>query len=117
MNTSLAELIETKLAAARAQDVVISDDTLSVDLYDGRTISVPLAWYPRLSHGTSQERNNWSISGEGWGVHWPDLDEDISVKGLLIGNPSGESQRSFKRWLESRVAQGRSKQESPVSYS
>ena len=103
MNTSLTEVIETKLSSARAQDVLVTEDTLSVNLNDGRTISVPLAWYPRLSHGTPEERDNWRISGAGWGVHWPDLDEDISVKGLLIGNPSGESQRSFSRWLKSRV--------------
>ncbi len=99
MNTSLTEVIETKLSSARVQDVLVTDDALAVDLDDGRTISVPLAWYPRLAHGTPEERDNWRISGAGWGVHWPDLDEDISVKGLLIGNLSGESQRSFAQWL------------------
>ena len=107
MNTSLAELVEMKLSAARAQDVFVSDDTLTVDLSDGRSISVPIGWYPRLSHGTLEERDNWRISGAGWGVHWPDLDEDVSVKGLLLGNPSGESQSSFKNWLESRAACGK----------
>ena len=107
MNTSLAELVEMKLSAARAQDVFVTDDTLTIDLSDGRSISVPLGWYPRLSHGTPEERDNWRISGAGWSVHWPDLDEDVSVKGLLLGNPSGESQSSFKKWLEGRAAQSR----------
>lgn len=87
-------------SATRAQ---ISDDTLSVDLSDGRTISAPLAWYPRLSHGTSDERNHWQLIGNGRGVRWPDLDEDISVGNLLDGQPSGESQTSFKRWLDQRM--------------
>lgn len=106
MNTSLAELVEMKLSAARAQEVFVSEDTLTIDLSDGRTISVPIGWYPRLSHGTLEERDNWHICGAGWSVHWPDLDEDVSVKGLLLGNPSGESQNSFKKWLESRANQG-----------
>ena len=101
MNTSLAELTEIRLPAA--QDVVVTESTLTVDLDDGRTISVPLAWYPRLVHGTTEERKNWRISGAGWGIQWPDLDEDISVKGLLAGNPSGESQPSFERWLQGRA--------------
>ncbi len=89
---------------ARAQTVNLTDDTLSVDLADGRTISVPLGWYPRLQYGTSAERNNWRIIGQGEGIHWPDLDEDLSVEGLILGKPSAESQRSFKRWLEDRAA-------------
>ncbi len=101
MSTSPAELTEIKLPAA--QDVIVTECALTVNLDDGRTISAPLAWYPRLVHATTEERNNWRISGAGWGVQWPDLDEDISVKGLLAGNPSGESQLSFQRWLESRV--------------
>ncbi|MBW1700356.1 MAG: DUF2442 domain-containing protein [Deltaproteobacteria bacterium] len=75
-----------------ALDVSVSDDTLSVELSDGRTISVPLEWYPRLVHGSPAERNNWRLIGRGEGIHWPDLDEDISVEGLLAGKPSGESQ-------------------------
>jgi hypothetical protein len=86
-----------------AQQVSVTDDALVVDLVDGRTISVPLAWYPRLADGTSQERANWRLIGQGEGIHWPDLDEDISVENLLSGSHSGESQRSFKRWLESRA--------------
>jgi hypothetical protein len=73
-------------------------------LNDGRTISVPLAWYPRLLHGTREERNNWRFTGDKEGIHWPELDEDVSVSGLLAGKPSGESQSSFKRWLEKRGA-------------
>ncbi len=107
MNTSLAELIETKLSSVEAQDALVTEDTLAVDLTDGRTISVPLVWYPRLTHGTPEERDNWCIEGAGWGIHWPDLDEYISVKGLLLGNPSGESQSSFKKWLESRASRGK----------
>jgi hypothetical protein len=86
---------------ARAQRVIVEDDALIVDLSDGRTISVPLAWYPRLVHGKKEERNNWRLISDGEGMHWPDLDEDISVQNLLLGQPSGESQASFKQWLES----------------
>lgn len=95
MNTST-----TETQVARAQQVAVTEDTLTVDLVDGRTISVPLGWYPRLLHGTPEERNHWRLIGGGEGVYWPDLDEDISVENLLAGKPSGESQRSFKRWLE-----------------
>ena len=91
-------------AEAKAQTVMVTDETLAVDVNDGRTISVPLAWYPRLLHGTPEERNNWRFIGEKEGIHWPDLDEDISVENLLMGKPSGESQSSFKRWLENRAA-------------
>ena len=94
--------MSTLTAEARAQNVAVTDDALAVDLNDGRTISVPLAWYPRLLNGSSAERNNWRLIGDGEGIHWPDLDEDISVENLLAGKPSGESQSSFKRWLASR---------------
>ena len=73
-----------------------------VELADGRTISAPLGWYPRLQHGTNAERKNWRLVGRGEGIHWPDLDEDISVENILAGKPSGESQSSFQRWLEQR---------------
>lgn len=76
---------------AKALDVQLTDDCLSVDLSDGRTISVPLAWYPRLMHGTDAERNNWRFIGDNEGIHWPDLDEDISVENLLLGKPSGDA--------------------------
>jgi Protein of unknown function (DUF2442) len=88
---------------AVAQEVQVSADTLTVDLTDGRSIAVPLAWYPRLANGTVAERSHWRFVGRGEGIHWPDLDEDISVDNLLTGARSGESQRSFKQWLESRV--------------
>lgn len=72
----------------RVQDVRVTDDTLTVDLFDGRTISVPLAWYPRLLHATPAQRSNWQIAGGGFGVHWPDIDEDLSTEGLLRGAPA-----------------------------
>ena len=87
-----------------AEEVTVTEDTLTVELSDGRTISVPLDWYPRLVHATPEERNNWQLIGGGQGIHWPALDEDLSVEGLLAGRPSGESQRSFKRWLEAKQA-------------
>jgi len=95
--------MSTLTAEAKAQNVVVTDDSLTVDLYDGRSISVPLAWYPRLLHGTPAERNNYQLIGDREGIHWPDLKEDISVENLLQGKPSGESQSSFKRWLEERA--------------
>lgn len=91
-----------EIEAPLAVNVTISDDTLSVDLRDGRSLSVPLAWYPRLAYGSAVERGNWRLIGGGEGVHWRDLDEDISVLGLLGGKPSGESQDSLQRWLASR---------------
>ncbi len=87
---------------AFAQRITLSEDTLTVDLVDGRSIAVPLEWYPRLSYATAVERGNWRLIGRGEGIHWPDLDEDISVDNLLSGARSGESQRSFKQWLEAR---------------
>lgn len=93
-------ILKAKLPVVRAQNIVITNNSITVYLTDGRTISAPLAWYPRLSHGKSEERNNWRLIGKGEGIHWPDLDEDISIENLIMGKPSGESQRSFKRWLE-----------------
>ena len=87
------------------ENLVVTEDTLTVDLNDGRTLSVPLAWFPRLLHGTPEERRNWRLIGKGHGIHWEDLDEDISVEALLIGKSSGESQASFKKWLEGRASQ------------
>jgi len=84
---------------ATATQVSVTDDTLTLELADGRSISAPLAWYPRLLHGTVEERNRWKLIGEGLGIHWPDLDEDISVENLLVGRPSAESQQSIKKWL------------------
>ena len=94
--------LQTERVAARAADLVVTDVSLTVNFVDGRSISVPLAWYPRLVHGNPQERANWRIIGNGEGLHWPDLDEDLSVEGLLFGRPSGESQRSLQRWLNAR---------------
>ena len=85
--------------------VTVTDDTLSADLEDGRTISVPIGWYPRLAHGTSAERAAFRISGGGYGIHWPELEEDLGVEGLLLGKRSNENAASFKRWLERRKAQ------------
>ncbi len=82
-----------------ASDVTVNKDGVAVHLVDGRTIIVPLVWYPRLVHGTAKERKNWRLTGKGEGIHWPDLDEDISVRNLVLGQPSGESQTSLKRWL------------------
>lgn len=86
----------------RALAVHVTHDTLSVDLSDGRSISVPLTWYPRLAHAVSAERGNWRLIGNGDGIHWPDLDEDISVSSLLAGKPSAESGASLQRWLAAR---------------
>jgi hypothetical protein len=99
--TSLAIEIQVPFAT----DVAISEDTLQVDLSDGRTLSVPLVWFPRLMAGTETERNNWRLIGKGVGIHWEDLDEDISVEGLIAGRPSGESTTSFLRWKENRSKQ------------
>lgn len=88
--------------ASIAQHVLVSEDMLTLELADGRVVSVPLAWYPRLLHGTPDERSQWRLIGKGEGVHWPDLDEDISVGSILVGRPSGESQESLRRWLEAR---------------
>jgi len=82
--------------------VTVTKDTLTADLSDGRTISVPLAWFPRLLHGTAAERKKWRFIGKGRGIHWDDLDEDISVGGLLAGRRSGESQTSLDQWLRKR---------------
>jgi hypothetical protein len=89
----------TILAGARVE---VTGTDLCVGLVDGRTISAPLLWYPRLAHASPEERSHWRFIGRGEGIHWPDLDEDISVANLLAGKPSGESQRSLKRWLEER---------------
>jgi hypothetical protein len=85
-----------------AQSVFAGDDVLVVDLDDGRTISVPLAWFPRLLHGAPKERANWRLIAGGEGVHWAELDEDISVVSLLAGRRSGESQKSLRQWLSQR---------------
>lgn len=93
-----------KVEMPTVEDVKVSGDALTVDLSDGRTISVPLGWYPRLIQGTAAERTNWRKIGQGVGIHWEDLDEDVSVEGLIAGRCSVESQESFRRWLEKRKA-------------
>jgi len=85
-------------------DVTVTRDEITVQLEDGRTLAVPLAWYPRLLHGTKNERDEWRFVGRGLGIHWPALDEDISVEGLLAGRRSGESQKSLARWFEERTS-------------
>ena len=96
--------LPTDIGQARAQRVSVTEDALMVELVDGRTITVPVTWYPRLARGTETERANWRLIGEGEGIHWPDLDEDISVEGVLAGRRSGETQASLRRWFESRKA-------------
>ena len=91
-----------EIQQARASSVTVTEDTLTLDLEDGRTISVPLVWYPRLWHGTQAERNSFEIFGNGAYIHWPELDEDVMVAGLLAGQPSGENPSSLQKWLESR---------------
>ncbi|MEX2316384.1 MAG: DUF2442 domain-containing protein [Pirellulales bacterium] len=85
-----------------AESVSFSDNSMIVHLDDGRTLSVPVAWYPRLLHGSQRERENFQLIGDGEGIHWPDLDEDISVEGLLAGKRSAESDASLSRWLQQR---------------
>ena len=85
-------------------NITVTDDTLTIELADCRIISVPLEWYPRLVHATPEERNNWELFAEVGHIHWENLDEDISVEGLLAGRRSGESASSLKRWLEARRA-------------
>lgn len=97
MSTSASEI-----TVPAATGVKVTTNTLTVDLSDGRKISAPTVWYPRLSHGTVQERNNWRLIGRGSGIHWEELDEDISVESLLSGHASGESQASLKKWLAKR---------------
>jgi len=87
-----------------AVGVSVTANTLTVDLSDGRSISVPLGWYPRLEYASPEELRNWRLIGQGEGIHWKDLDEDISLEGLLSGKPSGESQASLKKWLSNRHA-------------
>ena len=102
MSTSAA-----RTQSALAIDVRVSDNAVEVELSDGRKISAPLAWFPRLLNATKRERNQWRVIGAGQGIHWPAIDQDISVENLLAGQPSGESQRSLQKWVEQRAA-GRS---------
>jgi hypothetical protein len=93
----------TETSVATANHVDVTDDALVVQLADGRVLSVPLVWYPRLAHGAAGERAVWRLIGNGTGIHWQELDEDISVAGLLAGRRSGESQQSLARWLQERA--------------
>jgi len=95
-------ILPIEIEFPRAEDVRVTSDSLIVDLSDGRTILVPVEWFPRLLNATPEERSNWRLIGKGRGIHWEDMDEDISVEGLLAGRPSGESQRSFKKWISQR---------------
>lgn len=99
----------------RAESVRVTEDTLAVDLFDGRTISVPLAWFPRLLHSTRNERGSWRLIARGEGIHWPELDEDINVEGLLEGRPSGESQSSLQKWLAARKVRKASRRKPPTT--
>ena len=83
--------ISVKVADERVLDVRFDDDSLIVDLVDGRTISAPLVWYPRLANATSEARVKWEICGGGYGIHWPDVDEDLSTEGLLRGAPAAKA--------------------------
>jgi hypothetical protein len=85
-----------------ANQVTVTDEKLIVHLADGRILSVPLSWYPRLLHASSVERQNWQLLGDGYAIEWTDLDEHIGIEGLLAGRRSGESKQSFERWLASR---------------
>ena len=96
--TSLA----VNLRLSHIVSVNVTDDTLTLELDDGRTVSAPTAWYPRLLYASEKERKNWRLIGKGSGVHWEALDEDISIEGILLGKPSGESQSSLKKWLNAR---------------
>jgi len=98
--TSFVTLTLELIKLAKAS---VTDDILAATLEDGRIISVPISWYPRLAHGTPQERANYQISSAGYGLHWPDLDEDIGLEGLLLGKRSTESESSFERWLARRA--------------
>lgn len=95
--------VEATLTPTKAVHVSVSDDTLTVDLEDGRTISVPIVWFPRLAYATPSERTNFEIAGAGYGIYWSELDEDIGVEGLLLGKKSFESPASFARWLARRA--------------
>jgi hypothetical protein len=99
MGTSTAEVRAPSAIRAR-----ILNEAVIVDLRDGRTVTAPLTWYPRLLHGNARERRNWRLIGGGVGIHWPDLDEDVSVGSILAGRPSAESQASLKKWLDNRKA-------------
>ena len=98
-----------------AVNLNVTGENLVVDLRDGRTILVPLEWYPRLLHASPKERRNWQLLGGGYAVEWPDLDEHIGIEGLVAGRRSGESRRSFQRWLDGRRGEASAKRRLPGS--
>ncbi len=102
MNGMNTALMQSEIENARATAVNVSEDELTVELEDGRSISVPISFYPRLANGTPAERDHWELIGYGTGIHWEELDEDISIAGIILGRMSGESPKSFARWLEKR---------------
>ena len=85
-----------------ATQISVTDEKLIVDLVDGRSLVVPLSWYPRLMNASQPERQNWQLLGDGYAIEWVDLDEHIGIEGLLAGRPSGESHQSLERWLQAR---------------
>ena len=94
--------MSTSTADVPVKDIEVTENSLTVSLADGRTITVPLEWFPRLVQATAAERKNWRLIGKGEGLHWPELDEDINIHDLLLGRRSAESQSSFESWLEKR---------------
>ena len=108
MSSSVVEVQE-----ARARSVTVNPEALAIDLVDGRTIIAPLMWFPRLWHGTAQERSRFEIFGDGAYIHWPELDEDLTVAGVLAGRRSGESSESLEKWLTSRKAKRRGRAQRP----
>jgi len=106
---------ENPLREAMAQTVSLDDKALQVTLADGRVVAVPLAWFPRLARGSPEERSNWSLIGRGEGIHWPDLDEDISVESLLAGRRSGETMESIQRWQHERSVQPLAREHESIS--
>ncbi|MBN1648510.1 MAG: DUF2442 domain-containing protein [Spirochaetales bacterium] len=94
--------LKTEIEIANLTKIKINDESIIVDFDDGRTISLPTSWYPRLQYGSQKERDNYHMIGNGEGIHWPDLDEDISIEGLISGIRSHESQASLQNWLKAR---------------
>ncbi len=97
-------ILAVEIAIPTVENVEVTGNSLIVELNDGRTLSAPLAWFPRLLNATQKERKDWRLIGKGYGIHWKKIDEDISVENLLVGKPSGESQTSLRRWLDQRTS-------------
>ncbi|NET50694.1 MAG: DUF2442 domain-containing protein, partial [Merismopedia sp. SIO2A8] len=98
----MTSLTIDRIDSQTVKRVEVTDEFLTVNLMDGRVISAPVTWYPRLLNASQAERENWRLTGGKTGIHWPDLDEDISIRNIILGQPSGESQKSLQRWLNSR---------------